>query len=174
MPASLDLTQDDVYTALRTFVQAVLGTGIEVVQGLANRVATPVGPNYVAITALLAVRLATNVNSFDAIEGTTAALAQQRYDVQVDVYGPLSSNYATMLTTLFRDAYACDLMPAGIQPLYADDPVQVPLVDGEQQYDQRWLITASVQYNPTTTTGVEFFEEIEITPVNVDVTYPPT
>jgi hypothetical protein len=49
---------------------------------------------------------------------------------------------------MFRDQYATDLLPVNIQPLYADDPMQIPLINGEGQYEQRWKLTAVLQYNP--------------------------
>ncbi|OYV48595.1 MAG: hypothetical protein B7X10_02855, partial [Burkholderiales bacterium 21-58-4] len=90
---------------------------------------------------------------------------------QIDCYGPLSSDWAAMLSTLLRDEYACDAM-AGVQPLSADDPKMVALVDGEQQYEERWSITALLQYNPATVTPMKFFDAVDVGLVNVDETYP--
>jgi hypothetical protein len=36
----------------------------------------------------------------------------------------------------------------GIAPLYCDDGQEVPLVTGEEQYERRWALTMSLQYNP--------------------------
>jgi hypothetical protein len=33
--------------------------------------------------------------------------------------------------------------------LYCSDGHQMPLTTGEQQYETRWTLTASLQYNPT-------------------------
>ena len=74
---------------------------------------------------------------------------------------------------LFRDQYATDIFPANIQPLYADDPVQIPLIDGEEQYEQRWKITASLQYNPTLTTGQQSMLSIEVGLAPIDQTFKP-
>lgn len=38
------------------------------------------------------------------------------------------------------------------------DPKMMPLIDGEAQYEQRWVITAVLQYNPVVSTPMQFFD----------------
>jgi hypothetical protein len=64
-------------------------------------------------------------------------------------------------------------MPANIQPLYADNPTQMPLIDGEAQYEQRWKLTASLQYNPIVTVSQDFADTLTLTLDEVDATFPP-
>jgi len=59
----------DVYTALRTFLQSIVGQSVEVVQGLGNRVPMPVTPGavtpgFIAMTAIMSRRLSTNADSY--------------------------------------------------------------------------------------------------------------
>jgi hypothetical protein len=42
----------------------------------------------------------------------------------------------------------------------------MPLISGEQNYVQRWTITAELQYNPITTTPMEFFDAQGTTTLN--------
>ena len=76
-------------------------------------------------------------------------------------------------SALFRDEYAADNMPANIQPLYADNPMQMPLIDGEDQYEERWKLTASLQYNPVTTIGQQSALAVDIGLVEIDTTFKP-
>lgn len=78
-----------------------------------------------------------------------------------------------MLETLLRDETACVALAPTCQPLYSSDATLVPLDDDEQQYEQRWMIEAVLQYNPVTTTPMQFANTLEVTLINVDETYPP-
>ena len=73
----------------------------------------------------------------------------------------------------FRDEYATEIFPSNIQPLYADDPIQIPLIDGGSQYEQRWKLVTSLQYNPilSMTQQSMLAAVIEIAPI--DQTFPP-
>lgn len=155
-------TLTDVYTALGNFVAAQLGLAPgQVIQGYPNRVAMPVGP-FVLMTAMLKKRLRTNVDNFAGTSeiapapGPVTAEQGQQVTVQLDVYGPLASDWADILTTLLRDNVGCLALAPLCQPLYADDPIRAPLVDAEQQYEDRWIISALIQYNPVTTTAQDY------------------
>ena len=51
MPATIDLTESAIFTALIAFVEDVLPiSGLNVVKGQQNRVPMPTGPNFVVIT----------------------------------------------------------------------------------------------------------------------------
>lgn len=154
--------QSDVLTALRSFILSLISC--EVVQGLANGVPMPAGP-FIVMTPLSQVRLSTNVGSYaDPTPTTGTANSQQavQVGVQLDCYGPVSGDWAATLSTMLRDEYACLLMAPNVQPLHADDPRMMPLIDGEQQYEQRWTVTAVLQYNPVVSTPMQFFDEAHI------------
>lgn len=112
------------------------------------------------------------VSSEPISAGAKTAKQAMQYTVQIDCYGPLSSDWAAMLSTMLRDEYACLSMAPNVQPLSADDPKMMPLVDGEQQYEQRWTLTALLQYNPVTSTPMQFFDGATVGLVDVDMRYP--
>jgi hypothetical protein len=113
-------------------------------------------------------------------------------DVQVDVHGPTSHDNSTIFTTLFRDQYAIDFFktygtappgfPAGstgpfqlnafnysaIGPLHADDPRQVPFFNAEQQWENRWIITARLQVNQIVSVPQQFAGQVQIKDIMVD------
>lgn len=172
MSASIDIVDQQVFGAMRLFLLAVLPSGTEVVQGQDNLVAMPLG-GFVTMNNTGQTRLATNVTIYAPLAGTKSVLAATKYDMQLDFYGPVSQSWAVMAQAMFRDAFATDLMPANIQPLYADNPMQMPLIDGEAQYEQRWKLTASMQYNPIITVGQDFASTLTVIPAEVDATFPP-
>src|SRR5260221_5109019 len=61
---SISPVQSDVLTSLRNFLLFVLPTNVEVVRGQDNRVAGPIGPDYVVMTPILMNRLETNVDLY--------------------------------------------------------------------------------------------------------------
>lgn len=170
MTATVSIAQSDVMAALRSFILGLISC--EVVQGLGNGVPMPVDP-FIAMTPLYFDRISTNLHTYaDASTGTQSAEQHIAYVVQIDCYGPDSSDWAVIITTMFRDEYAIAAMGVDVTPLYTDDPKQLPIVDGEQNFEQRWCITARMQYNPVVTLPMQFFDQLDIGLIDVDVTYP--
>ncbi|OYV46729.1 MAG: hypothetical protein B7X10_04755, partial [Burkholderiales bacterium 21-58-4] len=159
MTATVSPARVDIFTQLRAFILGVITC--EVVQGLGNGTVMPLG-GFIAITPLFQNRLATNVNTYadpTPTTGTKDSLQAVRYTVQIDAFGATSSDWATIISTAFRDEYACVALGPNVQPLFCDDPKMIPLVDGEGQWNERWSITAYMQYNPVVTTPMQFFDD---------------
>lgn len=176
-------THEDVYTKLRAFLATVVPSGVAIIQGLPNRTSMPpADPGFVAMTATLLQRLRTNVDAYDDptqppgppfIVGSVAAEMGTKLSVQLDFYGALSGDWAAMVTTLLRDEYGVNQLAPSCAPLYAEDARMAPLVDSERQYEQRWIVGAVLQYNPVTSTPMEFAATLDVELVNVDERYPP-
>lgn len=165
-------SQSVVMTALRSLILSLITC--EVIQGLGNGVPMPLG-EFIAMTPLFQNRISTNVDTYadpTPTTGTKAAQQSVQYTVQIDCYGPDSSDWAAILSTMLRDEYACLSMAPDVQPLSADDPKMMPLIDGEQQYEQRWTVTALLQYNPVTATPMQFFDQANVGIVGVETAYP--
>lgn len=171
---AVDIADQDIFRALRAFLLSFLPANTEVIQGLDNAVAMPLG-GFVVMTSLGNDRLSTVINNYPttASPTTKSVLAPSKYSVQLDFYGPNSQSWSTQTQALFHDFYAADMMPANIQPLFADNPIQMPLVDAEMQYEQRWKLTAVMQYNPTITVSQQYAAAVNIGLKEVDTTYPP-
>lgn len=165
------ITDQAVFTALRTFLIAILPSGTEVVQAQDNLVGMPEG-GFVSMNNISKVRLATNTHSYtrneDLITGTRSIQDRVQFTMQVDFYGPNSGEWAVMAQTLLRDEYGISLFPSNIVPLYSDDPIQIPLIDGEMNYTQRWKLRAVMQYNPVVTVTQQYAIELEATTIQAD------
>jgi hypothetical protein len=173
MTITQSLIEADVFTALRAFLLLILPAGTEVVQGLDNQVAMPVNA-FVSMTPAGQKRLNTNIsNAWNQSAETAGIETHVQYNVQLDFYGALSSDWANITQSLFRDEFTIDNFPDTVVPLYADDPMQMPLIDGEEQYEQRWKLTASMQYNPVTTITQQFATVIDTELVEIDATFKP-
>lgn len=180
-PATIDISLDDLYTAMGNFIQLVLGTDIPVVQGQSNAVASPpvatdggTPPSgFVQMQAFIDKRTTTNQNTYDPVNQLQASQSNTQVEVQLDFYGPLSMNWAKMVSTLLRDEYGCTNLAPSCQPLWADEAIQSALVDGEEQYEERWTLRSYVQYNPVTTVGQQSATALSVVVINVDERYKP-
>lgn len=69
---------------------------------------------------------------------------------QIECHGEGGANNAQVISTVMRDAVGVarfnELNP-NLTPLYADDPRQVPFINENQQYEDRWIVEAHVQAN---------------------------
>lgn len=172
MAVTMDINDQDVFTALVVFFNSFLPAGTPVIQGQDNLVPMPKG-GFVVMTNAGMDRLSFNVDNYQSLTQGKTILTPTNYAMQLDFYGPISQTWAMETQALFRDEYATEIFPSNIQPLYADDPVQIPLIDGEDQYEQRWKILARLQYNPILSTTQQSMLAVDIELAPIDQTFKP-
>lgn len=182
MFAIITPTDDILFKVLGDFIEGLIDC--KAVQGFVNRAAMPIG-GFIAMATLRQIRLSTNTTVYSDTfveqdvffggeevvfggqtiafggtpNGTKAVTQEIEWTVQLDCYGVQAMQWANILTTLFRDEFSCSALKPYIQPLGADDPISLPLINGEQQYEQRWVVEAKFQYNSTTTVPQQFFDQ---------------
>lgn len=81
---TINLTQSNIQTALRSFLLSVLPSGVEVVQGQINRVPEPRGDDFVMFWVLGEERLSTNVDDFVDTQFTASIAGTLMNVVSVD------------------------------------------------------------------------------------------
>ena len=146
---------DDVISALIAFLQPFVGNvstpnvPTPIVRGQQNLV-NPPQPAFVKVTEINRRNLDVPVfcNSKDADVQQASLTNSKQIDVQIDFYGSNAGDWSAAIENVFRSPYAPDQFPAGMAPLYCSDAHQAPLITGEEQYEFRWVITASLEYNP--------------------------
>ena len=148
------ITVDQVIDALAAFLAPIIPGG-QIVRAQVNRVALPANPCAV-LTELLQVDLSVPATEYQPLENTATIYGPSRIDVQIDFYGAQAGEFCKTVKTAFRSHWGFAHFPANIKPLYTSDGIQSPLTTGEQQYESRWTLTASMQYNPTVTVPQEF------------------
>ena len=151
---SSSITVDQVISALADFL-APFVPAAEIVRAQVNRVAMPSNPSIV-LTELNQVDLSVPNTDYQPDDGTATINGSSRIDVQIDFYGEQASEFCKTVKTAFRSHWGFSHFPAKIKPLYTSDGIQAPLVTGEQQYESRWTLTASLQYNPIITVPQDF------------------
>lgn len=109
--------------------------------------------------------------------GLVNLLSPMKITIQLDVHGPNSTDNTQILVAVFRDEVGADFFEGAsagqIAPLYIDDGKQVPFVNGEKQYEDRWVLEAKLQINPVVSTPMQFADTLTIGIKEVDTYYPP-
>jgi len=177
MPLAVSITQQDVYAALGAFVVSVVPAGVAVIQLPVDRAAMPPPvPGFVGMTANLQTRIMTNLDRWNPADPAPVAINIEqaiKLTVKLDCYGPAAADWAVMLSTVLRDEYGVDALAPTLAPLYTEMPRFMPLTNAEEQYEQRWIVEAQLQYNPVVSTPMQFANAASADLINVDVSYPP-
>lgn len=100
-----------------------------------------------------------------------------RLEVQIDIHGPASGDNAQILSTVLRDELAIELLAQSgfdVTPLYADSPRQIPFLNGEHQVENRWIVSTSLEVNPTVSWPQQFASSLRVGLIEVDEQFPPT
>ena len=158
------VTEEQVCIALRAFLLAILPAGVEVVRGQSNRVPEPQADDYVIFWPVHRARISTNEDTWDITNPDPASLDHRRgtrTTFQLDIHGPNGADNAQVITTLWRDDYAMSAIDNSILvPLYASDGQQMPFINGEKQYEDRWVVTVEMQVNPVISTPAQFADTV--------------
>lgn len=99
-----------------------------------------------------------------------------QFTYQVDFHSPdltTAGDLAATITTLFRSELATtDALfnsgVTGVWPLWADDATQQPFVNGEQQYETRWVLDVYLQVNQAVSWPQQFAGALTINFVQAD------
>ncbi len=117
----------------------------------------------------------TQLASSAVAAGAANFMQETQFNMQLDVHGPNGGDNAQIITTMLRDDYAVQSFAASgfdIFPLYAEDPRQIPFINAEQQYENRWIVEARIQANPSVLVPQQFADQLAIDVINVAATYP--
>lgn len=164
MTVTISITEDAVITAVRAFIISILDPAVQVVQGQVNDVPEPTSQDFITMTPLMRKRLSTNKDSWDTGNPDPNAVASERgtlLTIQLDIHGPNSADNAQIITTLWRDEFACSAIDAAVfQPLYASDGHQMPFINGEKRFENRWTLDLMLQSNPIVETPMQFADSL--------------
>ena len=162
---------DQVIVALGSFLQPFLPTGGKIVRAQVNRVPMPSSP-CIVLTELLSVDIETPTTTYDYVSSSTIT-NPKKIDIQIDFYGESAGDYCAAVKTIYRSEYAVNQFPPEIVPLYCSDGIQSPLITAEQQWQSRWTLTATLQYNPGVSVSQQFAGALSTNLfVDVEVEYP--
>lgn len=169
--ATLTPTEDQIFDALWGFVDTVFGSAFSanIFKGFQNMTSTPAGVSYIVLSPGVVVRQNQLVRNYDAVNSLTLNERDTEYSYQIDCYGPNGPDYANTLAIAWRTLWACDYFegllasptpgaPLPVTPLYADEPQQLNVVNGELQYEQRFMLRLHLQANQVVALPQDFFD----------------
>lgn len=157
------ITGDAMLTALGDFLTAILPAGTEINEGQVNRVPQPVAADFVTIWPINRTQLSTTTHDWDTVGNTDAIGRQTSFDFQLDIHGPLSEDNAQVVSTLLRDDYGVQFFrPLGMEPLYANDGQQMPFINGQRQYEQRWTMLVTLQALPLVIVPQQYADAVDV------------
>ena len=180
---AITITEQQLYLALWTFLKdlalpGLASDGTSVVQGQDNRVSQLTG-NYIVMQSLYMPILSTNKTRWtpgSANPGIEGNARSQEWVCQLDVYGENASDIAAIISLVTKTPYAADRFATygvDMEPLYATEPRQTTMINGEQQYESRYTLEFHAQYNPVVTTPLDFATQLRIGLAEVDTKFPP-
>jgi hypothetical protein len=169
----VDPTLDAVMVKVAAFLATIGPVGYPILRGPLNLVPQP-KVDHVVFTPILRKRLRTNVHTDDPDYEVTTTEQGTRLSVQFDFYGESAGDLSAAAETLWRDEYACDILSPEAVPLYTDTANMVPLVTGEDQFLERYTLTAALQWNIRVTNPQQSAIVADVELINVDVRFPPT
>ena len=150
MAITVSILETNVFATLRGFLLTLVS--VPIIRTPVNRAAMPLG-DFIALSPAGMKRLATNTDAFPTTASETV-LQPMEIRVTLDCYGATACDMAQLISAMFRDEIGVDYFLASgfdISPLYSEDPKQMPVVTGEEQYLERWTFEAVMQFNPVST-----------------------
>ncbi|WP_244577354.1 phage neck terminator protein [Escherichia coli] len=166
-----NFTVDNIIDVLADFLEPVAGT---CVQAQANRVPMPKG-QFCVLTPLRFTRLSSTKempgDTGDASTSTMSYAEVRQADIQVDFYGDNAGDRAVAVETLFASDYAWSKiksLDARLSPLYSSPAIQAPMINAEDQWEERYLLTLSLQAHITVSLSQDYFDKAEILTDMVD------
>jgi hypothetical protein len=157
------------FTGLSAWIQSTLGLAQAfVVQELQNLAAMPNGP-FACMTHKTQKRLGEMVSTFSPSLGQETYQQDLDFTIQLDLYGPASGDWAAVVIALWRSEMTVNFLAAyGLTPLWADDPIEMSLVDGEEQFEERWIVMLHLNYQPSVTAAQDSMSAAKVAIINVE------
>jgi len=167
-----DYTIDNIIDTLADFVEPLCGT---VQQAQADRVPMLKG-KFCIMTPLRFTRLSTTRDiRQDTGSPATSSMGYtevRQADIQVDIYGAGAGDRAVTLETLFSSSFGYEKIKsidARLAPLFASAAIQAPMINAEKQWQERYIVTLSLQAHITVSLPQDYFDKAEITTQQVDI-----
>lgn len=162
------ISTDGIFIGVQAWVADATGIPLNnVIRELSNKVPQPLG-EFVLMRGLKKKNLGWNSSTF-TVAGMETILQPTEFKMQLDCYGPRAGDLATILGTIFETDNAVAFMASSnITPLWGDEPIEMPIVNGEEQYENRFVLPIHLQYNPTFLTPQESMLAAKVVTIDVE------
>lgn len=158
MAAELNISHNDIYREVRALLLGLFSLPEEsVIRGYSDNVPLP-EDDFILMNIIHEQALSTNCYNYSSEENNVEVKQSTQVQMQVDFYGSRAGNFSRTFCNLWRDFYACEKLSC-CQPLYCDDPKYLPFTNEKNKYEDRYLVTAYLTYNPVITHDQDFVEK---------------
>lgn len=163
------MRDDDVYRAVKALLVEYIPdlTADRIVRGWSNRVPMPRG-GFCLMRILAHERRATNFAEYDPA-GESLTLAESALvTMQLDFYGPPRQAWRTsghMILQYYGGTpwLVTSSIRRGLAPTVAGNPRHLPLVGGDEQFLDRWMVEATASIFDELKLRQAFFDTVDIT-----------
>lgn len=185
MTSSITPVMDSLFFCLRSFLlDHVPVTSCR--QAQLNNTAMPKG-NFIIMTPLGTSGLSTDLTTYqyDPDSGISQETHTRvtEWRCQLDFYGTSSQENADIIATITRSEYACDWFrdfahnSSGngvvISPIACTDPKQTSMINGEDQWQDRWTCEFHAQIPINVLVPQSFMTNASVNAKSVDAVIPP-
>ncbi|HFF9119477.1 TPA: hypothetical protein ACGFAU_004514 [Yersinia enterocolitica] len=183
MAATITPLMGGLFTSLRSFLIAHV-TVTSCRQAQLNRTAMPTG-DFIVMTPLGVDGLSTNAVSYqfdpDNDINTETHNRTTVWRCQLDFYGDSAQEFANTIAMIVRSDYSCEWFRRNsaetgsplITPLFCTDPKQTAMINGEDQWENRWTCDLHAQIPASVVVPQQFMESVSIGLVEIDAKFPP-
>lgn len=152
---TLNTTHNDIYREVRAYLLGLFHLeGDQVIRGYSNNAPLP-NPPFILMNIIHEQALSTNAYDYSIDEGNVEVMQSLEIQMQLDFYGETSGEISRKFCTLWRDFHACERLER-CQPLYCDEPKYLPFTNEASEYEERYMVTAYLTYNPVITHEQDF------------------
>jgi hypothetical protein len=167
-----------VEAAIQAWIMSVTGLPIlDVIPAHDNRVPPP-GTPFIVVSHLARKAYELPSSTYDGVSTETLSMGLD-YTYQIDCYGIPASDWALTLQTVFRSDQTAYFFEAWglangftIDPLYMDDAMHMAITNGEDQYEERWILKPHFCVVFSIATAQQFMNNVVVGTINVQATYP--
>ncbi|WP_432784680.1 hypothetical protein AAEX37_01957 [Oligella sp. MSHR50489EDL] len=144
------ITHRDLYIDIRRYLIKTLGISAEdekqVIQAYQN--SNPLPADAVVMTILFERPIdSTFVNYKKANEQKAIVQQAREATVQLDFYGSLAQTRSQKIALLWKTSYSLRELKK-CAPLYTKEPRRIPIVNEQNNYEDRWSLDCLLQYDP--------------------------
>ena len=161
MSAVLSTDHRELYREIRLYLLGMFpAASSQIIQAFQNN--NPLPENAIVMQALFERNLAETSTYYTPTQEQAHAQNSVDVRIQLSFYGPEAEKRSRTVYTLWKSYYSTDRMTL-CQPLYANGRDRRPYINESNQYEDRWIVDLSLQYNPRVTYAQDFTDSAEVT-----------
>lgn len=161
MAATLTPTENQIFNAVWNLLAQYFAPAdqVNIFKGYQNWTSSPSSGTYAVISPGVMVRQDQGVRDYDPTNSLITITRGTTYSYQVDCYGPAGPDWANIIAIGWRSIWSCDnnAQPLIFTPLYADEPQQLNIINGELVFEQRFTLKLYLQVNQRVSLPQDFF-----------------